>query len=168
MNPTRHILDLFNEQLIQFDHITHAWFTSFTLEPSFVERYILPPLFGLGTPKDYRDYAQLQSEITQSDAADVRFFVDSTVNADVWNQRSISFPVHPVFMSELEGFSDAGVFHPKVILIAGTIGEALQQLSEQDRQISPSQDGGEILKYLLSDALKLNSNGSRSRTFGRL
>jgi hypothetical protein len=41
----------------------------------------------LGTPKDYRDYAQLQSEITQSDAADVRFFVDSTVNADVWNQR---------------------------------------------------------------------------------
>jgi hypothetical protein len=122
MNPTRHLLDLYNEQLIQFDHITHAWFTSFTLEPSFVERYILPPLFGLGTPKDYRDYAQLQSEITQSDAANVRFFVDSTVNADVWNQRSISFPVHPVFMSELEGFTDAGVFHPKVILVAGSIG----------------------------------------------
>jgi len=99
--------------------ISHAWFTTFNIDPELVERYLLPPLGKMqaGEMRTTEDYEELNTELENKN---IRIWYDFRALNSVSPKRTVIplIPVDPAtFGSEL--------FHPKVIFIKGDCGSWL-------------------------------------------
>ena len=96
--------------------LLQAWFTSFELSLTFVEKYILP-LFSDNpdlVPSSIRDYEAVQHDINNK-GADIRFFCDSRYYIPDVKRTSVKIYGLPVYKFEKQ--FTGGVFHPKIILL---------------------------------------------------
>lgn len=126
----------FSEQLNKMGRPRRAWFTTFNLDVSFFEKYILSALMGssykdLQSAYDYEALnAQLANEETSltDDKMEVRVFYDFRALVQGNKPKQTSVHLHPIDIKQLSGlnadkkFTD-GVFHPKVTLIETVAGE---------------------------------------------
>lgn len=125
----------FAEQVAKMGKIKRAWFTTFNLDISFFEKYILSALVGtpykdLNTPYDYETInANLANEEESLDGekTEVRVFYDYRMLRTEGRQKQTSVHLHPVEISKVSNlkqnkFKD-GVFHPKVVLLESYNGE---------------------------------------------
>ena len=119
----------FAEQIKKIGKIKRAWFTTFNLDVSFFEKYILSALMGIGydelkTPYDYESLsANLANEQESLDGEkmEVKVFYDYRALKVEGKPKQTAVHLHPVniaMISDLKprGFKD-GVFHPKVTII---------------------------------------------------
>jgi len=92
-----------------YGKLKRAWFTTFTISPDFVERYILPPLLGLDDdlPKTPSQFETINA-ILGNKNIDIRFFYDAKMPIEGFKRTTAGF---------YGVFNDTGLFHPKVILI---------------------------------------------------
>lgn len=121
-NLKKHIKDL--------GKINKAWFTTFNLDVSFFETYVLPLLLGEEkVPKTRRDYESMQLAISDG-KVDVRIFCDQRM-LDAGANKKTAVPVHDITMTALKSieasgvWGEEGIFHPKVIYIEGENGAIL-------------------------------------------
>lgn len=97
--------------------LRHAWFTSFNTDIEFVEAYVLPATLSANTPRKRLDYEQLQQELTDK-GVDFRVFCDPRF-LEIHRIKRSCIPVHgirPVRAPD-RWFSEASLFHPKVIYL---------------------------------------------------
>lgn len=99
--------------------LRRAWFTSFNMNPMFVEKYILPALAGSqdNRPVKVYDYETLQQALEKQD---IRFFCDCRA-IELSEGKKTSIPFHLVDVNKLQKKFTGGVFHPKVVFIQGDI-----------------------------------------------
>lgn len=119
----------FVSKLEEIRSIKRAWFTTFNLDISFFEKYILSALLGKSyqdnnTPYDYEalnaELANVQSEL-DGNKTEVRVFYDYRSLRTEGKPKQTAVHLHPINMSTIPGlkkrrFKD-GVFHPKVTLL---------------------------------------------------
>lgn len=110
--------------------IKRAWFTTFNLDISFFEKYILSALTGnqyseLKTPYDYESInAQLtnDNEFSGDEAIEVKVFCDYRAEVSTGRPKQTVVQVYKLDIADMTGlnpeikFSD-GVFHPKLVLL---------------------------------------------------
>ncbi len=100
----------------QMDGIKRAWFTTFNLNLSFVERYILPALISQEeVPRTARDFEMIMQIIHEKNM-DVRFFCDGRM-LEMDEGKKTTVDVHPLNITRFDSRFHEGVFHPKVILL---------------------------------------------------
>lgn len=100
----------------QMDGIRRAWFTTFNLNLSFVERYILPALISQEeVPRTARDFEMIM-QIVHENNMDVRFFCDGRM-LEMDEGKRTTVDVHPLNIARFDSRFHEGVFHPKVILL---------------------------------------------------
>jgi len=92
------------------DRIKKAYFTSFNLSPEFVERYIIPPIYGEEVPSNELHYENINNVI-ENTKLDLKFFYDANMLKIDESKRTIA-KFYPILLKN-------GVFHPKVIYIEG-------------------------------------------------
>lgn len=117
------LLQRFREEISRMNTIKRAWFTSFNLNPSFAERYILPALFGWDeVPRTTRDFEVIMQHIHER-GMDVRFFCDARV-LELDEGKKTTVNIHPLNISRFDSRFKDGVFHPKVILLQDEKGQS--------------------------------------------
>lgn len=110
------LLDMLKEEIRKMNVLKRAWFTSFNLNPSFVERYILPALIGWeDVPRTVRDFESIM-QIIHERKMDVRFFCDNRM-LELDEGKRTTIDIHPLDITLFEDRFHYGVFHPKVILL---------------------------------------------------
>lgn len=92
------------------DKIIKAYFTTFNISPEFVERYIIPPLYGKELPTTELHYEEINKAIEDS-SIDLQFYHDANMLQLDESKRTIA-KFYPVLLK-------IGVFHPKVIYLEG-------------------------------------------------
>lgn len=118
------LLDEFREAIGALGQIKRAWFTSFNLNPSFVERYILPALAGIETiPVTARDF-EIVMHTLHRERMDLRFFCDGRM-LELDEGKKTSVTIHPLSISRFDGKFHQGIFHPKVILLQNESGRSM-------------------------------------------
>jgi hypothetical protein len=126
----------FLEHIGKMGKIKCAWFTTFNLDISFFEKYILSALMGvtyqeLKSPYDYEALsANLANEQDQEndEKMEVRVFYDYRALMVTGKPKQTSVHLHPIDIKQLSGLNpdlkfSEGVFHPKVIVIESFAGE---------------------------------------------
>lgn len=121
----------FVERLGEIGRLKRAWFTTFNLDISFFEKYMLSALLGkdyhdVKTPHDYEALsAELANDAEELDGikTEVRVFYDYRALKTEGKPKQSTVHLHPVDLKKINGietqnFKD-GVFHPKVILLEG-------------------------------------------------
>ena len=121
----------FVERLGEIGRLKRAWFTTFNLDISFFEKYMLSALLGkdyhdVKTPHDYEALsAELANDAEELDGikTEVRVFYDYRTLKTEGKPKQSTVHLHPVALKKINGietqnFKD-GVFHPKVILLEG-------------------------------------------------
>lgn len=126
----------FVDELNKMGRPRRAWFTTFNLDISFFEKYVLSALMGYSY-KDLQsayDYEALNAQLANEeesltdDKMEVRVFYDYRALLQANRPKQTSVHMHPIDIKQLSGlnadnkFTD-GVFHPKVILIETVAGE---------------------------------------------
>ena len=110
------LLEKLRRQVEGMATLRRAWFTSFATDIEFVETHVLPATIGASTPRSRMDYEQLQRELSDHDI-DFRVFCDPRF-LDSNRVKRTCIPVHRVRPSRNPArFSDASLFHPKVIYL---------------------------------------------------
>ncbi len=110
------------KQVSGMGKLRHAWFTSFNADIEFVETYVLPAAIGANPPRSRLEYEQLQQELT-SRGIDFRVFCDPRF-LETRHVKRTCIPVHGVRPTRTaDYFSDASLFHPKVIYLEDTDGK---------------------------------------------
>jgi hypothetical protein len=97
--------------------LRHAWFSSFSTDIEFVETYVLPATLGANTPRKRLEYEQLQQELTDK-RVDFRVFCDPRF-LETHRIKRTCIPVHGIRPVRAPNgwFSEASLFHPKVIYL---------------------------------------------------
>ncbi|MEG3061753.1 MAG: hypothetical protein RR857_12540 [Comamonas sp.] len=97
--------------------LRHAWFTSFNTDIEFVETYVLPATLGTNTPRKRHEYEQLQQALTDK-GMDFRVFCDPRF-LETHRIKRTCIPVHGIRPARAPNgwFSEASLFHPKVIYL---------------------------------------------------
>ena len=126
----------FVDQINIMGRVKRAWFTSFNLDISFFEKYILSALVGrsyldLKNPYDYEalnDYLANEQESLDGEKIEVKVFYDYRALQITGKPKQTSVQLHPIdtklLVSENPDIQFTyGVFHPKVILIETFGGE---------------------------------------------
>jgi len=126
----------FVDQIGKLGSIKRAWFTTFNLDISFFEKYILSALAGrlyqdLKTPYDYEalnDYLANEQEMLNEDKIDVKVFYDFRALKITGKPKQTLVHLYPIDTKLLRDSNDDvsfkfGVFHPKVILLESYAGE---------------------------------------------
>ena len=93
----------------EYGELKRAWFTTFTISPDFVERYILPPILGLSNdlPRTPSQFEAINAALVDS-GKDIRFFYDAKMPIEGFKRTTVNF----------QGvFWKTGLYHPKVTLI---------------------------------------------------
>jgi hypothetical protein len=104
------------KQVESMGALRHAWFTSFNTDIEFVETYVLPATLGASTPRKRIEYEQLQQELTEK-CIDFRVFCDPRF-LETNRIKRTCIPVHGIRPARAqEWFSEASLFHPKVIYL---------------------------------------------------
>ena len=102
--------------------LRRAWFTSFNADVEFIETYVLPATLGANVPRNRLEYEQLQQELADKDI-DFRVFCDPRF-LEVNRVKRTCIPVCGVRPARaLERFSEASLFHPKVIYLEDDCGK---------------------------------------------
>jgi hypothetical protein len=126
----------FTEQLAKMGKVKRAWFTTFNLDISFFERYLLSALAGisyreLNNPTSYEALNKIlandEAEPTDENI-DVKVFYDYRALMVSGKSKQTAVPLYPVDVKKISGQNPQikfthGVFHPKVILIETYVGE---------------------------------------------
>jgi hypothetical protein len=119
----------FVEQIEKIGKVKRAWFTTFNLDISFFEKYILSALMGKGydelkTPYDYESLsANLANEKESLDGEkmEVKVFYDYRTLKVEGKPKQTSVHLHPVNIATIRDLKTSrfkdGVFHPKVSII---------------------------------------------------
>jgi hypothetical protein len=126
----------FVEQIGKMGKIKRAWFTTFNLDISFFERYILSALMGMpfADIKSPYDYEALSANLANEpesldeDKMEVKVFYDYRALLAGSKPKQTSVHLYPIDIKQLSGLNpelkfNQGVFHPKVILIETYTGE---------------------------------------------
>lgn len=93
----------------EYGKLKRAWFTTFTISPDFIERYILPPLLNLDNevPKTLSQFETINVALDNSEI-DICFFYDAKMPLEGFKRTTV----------KLQGiYNNNGLFHPKVTLI---------------------------------------------------
>lgn len=103
--------------------LRHAWFTSFNTDIEFVETFVLPATLGANTPRKRLEYEQLQQELTEK-GVDFRVFCDPRF-LETHRIKRTCIPVHGIRPARAPDrwFSEASLFHPKVIYLEDANGK---------------------------------------------
>lgn len=119
----------FVEKLARISPIKRAWFTTFNLDISFFEKYLLSALLNkehedIKTPQDYEALsAELANDASELDGqkTEVRVFHDFRTLKTEGKPKQTAVHLHPIDLKQINAdnapkFTE-GVFHPKVILL---------------------------------------------------
>jgi hypothetical protein len=126
----------FVDQVSKMGRIKRAWFTTFNLDISFFEKYILSALMGVSCQelKSPYDFEALSTNLANEEASlvegkiEVKIFYDYRALTTSGKPKQTSVQLHPIDIKQLSNlnpnikFND-GVFHPKIILIETYTGE---------------------------------------------
>jgi len=126
----------FTEQLNQLGKVRRAWFTTFNLDISFFERYILSVLTGmsyreLNTPTSYESINKLLADDgaePDDEKIEVKVFYDYRALMATGKTKQTAVQLYPIDVKKLTSNNadikfTYGVFHPKVILLETQSGE---------------------------------------------
>ncbi|HDY4994696.1 TPA: hypothetical protein RQ548_005380, partial [Klebsiella pneumoniae] len=115
------LLDVFKKQIADMGMLKRVWLTTFNLDISFVETWVLPAVLGMDPPVSRMDYEGLQRALNES-GIDFRIYCDPRMIAKEKPKRT-SIAVYPVSVRKLaqseESYLDKerGLFHPKVFYL---------------------------------------------------
>jgi hypothetical protein len=111
------LLTALQRQVAGMGTLRRAWFTSFNTDIEFVETYVLPATLGANTPRNRLEYEQLQLELTDK-GVDFRVFCDPRF-LETHRIKRTCIPVHGIrpVRENKNWFSEASLFHPKVIYL---------------------------------------------------
>jgi len=121
----------FEQELTKMGVIKRAWFTTFNLDISFVEKYLLSILTGnfpsdLKIPQDYEiinDKLAASEEDLINDKLEFKVFYDYRALMATGRGKQTTAPLYPIDIKQLNPNEtktfEHGVFHPKVILLEG-------------------------------------------------
>ena len=121
----------FEQELTKMGAIKRAWFTTFNLDISFVEKYLLSILTGnlpsdLKIPQDYEiinDKLAASEEELINDKLEFKVFYDYRALMATGRGKQTTAPLYPIDIKQLDPNGtktfEQGVFHPKVILFEG-------------------------------------------------
>lgn len=126
----------FLKELDKAGKIKRAWFTTFNLDVSFFEKYMLSALMGvsykeLRSPYDYEalnlNLANDQ-EFEDDNKIEVKVFYDYRALMVTGRQKQTSVQIYPVDIKQIRNLNsnlkfDEGVFHPKVMVLESYRGE---------------------------------------------
>ena len=116
------LLQELREQVATLGEIRRAWFTSFNMNIEFVETFVLPVTLGVNTPRTRLEYELLQRELSDK-GIEFRVFCDPRF-LDTSHIKRTCIGIHGVRPSRMaERFSDASLFHPKVIYLEDKAGK---------------------------------------------
>jgi hypothetical protein len=114
----------FREELNKAGIIKRAWFTTFNLNISFFEQWILPALTRMDfqqakTLRDFEDMNDALSGTEEKSGLEVRIFYDYRALQNVGDLKRTSINLHPVEVDNFQiagnkNYFKGGVFHPKV------------------------------------------------------
>jgi hypothetical protein len=125
----------FEQELLKIGKLKRAWFTTFNLDISFFEKYILTAVLGssylnLKIPQDYEslneslanDLADLNGE-----KVEVKVFYDFRALIHTGRPKQTTLPIYAVDVKEIRSKNklrfNEGVFHPKVCVFESYKGE---------------------------------------------
>ncbi len=117
----------FKKELDKIGTIKSAWFTTFNLNITFFEQWILPMItkVDFNQAKTLRDYEEMNDLLTDTkdrSGIDVRLFYDYRAIKNQNETKRTSISLHPINVETFSAdgntnFYKGGVFHPKVCLI---------------------------------------------------
>ena len=117
----------FKKELDKIGTIKSAWFTTFNLNITFFEQWILPMItkVDFNQAKTLRDYEEMNDLLTDTKdrlGIDVRVFYDYRAIKNQNETKRTSISLHPINVETFSAdgntnFFKGGVFHPKVCLI---------------------------------------------------
>ncbi len=123
------------QELLKIGKLKRAWFTTFNLDISFFEKYILTAVLGssylnLKIPQDYESLNEsLANDLSDLDGekVEVKVFYDFRALMHTGRPKQTTIPIYAIDVKELNSknklrFND-GVFHPKVCLFESYKGE---------------------------------------------
>ncbi|MBM7355904.1 hypothetical protein [Lelliottia amnigena] len=115
------LLEIFKKQIAEMGDLKRVWLTTFNLDISFVETWVLPAVLGMDVPASRMDYEGLQRALNES-GIDFRIYCDPRMMAKDKPKRT-SIAVYPVSVRKLAQGEDSyldkdrGLFHPKVFYL---------------------------------------------------
>jgi len=118
------LLETFKKQIAEMGELKRVWLTTFNMDISFIETWVLPAVLGEEPPVSRMDYEGLQRVLNESEI-DFRVYCDPRMIAKDKPKRT-SIPVYPVSVRKLAQQKgsyldkDRGLFHPKVFYLEGT------------------------------------------------
>jgi hypothetical protein len=125
----------FEQELLKIGKLKRAWFTTFNLDISFFEKYILTAVLGssylnLKIPQDYETLNEsLANDLTDLDGekVEVKVFYDFRALMHTGRPKQTTLPIYAVDVKELRSKNklrfNEGVFHPKVCVFESYKGE---------------------------------------------
>ncbi|HDZ0806962.1 TPA: hypothetical protein RRT88_005154, partial [Klebsiella pneumoniae] len=93
------LLDVFKKQIADMGMLKRVWLTTFNLDISFVETWVLPAVLGMDPPVSRMDYEGLQRALNES-GIDFRIYCDPRMIAKEKPKRT-SIAVYPVSVRKL-------------------------------------------------------------------
>jgi hypothetical protein len=121
----------FEQELTKIGTIKRAWFTTFNLDISFVEKYLLSILTG-NLPSDLKipqDYEIINDRLAGSevdlndDKLEFKIFYDYRALMSTGRGKQTTAALYPIDVKQLNSASlktfEYGVFHPKISLLEG-------------------------------------------------
>lgn len=124
------LMATFRKQLEALGDLKRVWLTTFTLDITFVENWVLPAVLKMDPPVGRMDYEGLQQALNES-GIDFRIYCDPRMMAKEKPQRT-SIAVYPVSLRKLarsesphgSRFHDEdSLFHPKVFYLENSEGK---------------------------------------------
>lgn len=113
------MLESFSKQIKKFSKIEKVWFTTFSLNIGFLEKYVLPEIIGSNQPKSMSDYEILEQSLINSEI-DIRIFCDENMFRQSELDKNTSVQIYPVSLAYDKSHKlQKGLYHPKVIMILG-------------------------------------------------
>ena len=125
----------FEQELLKIGKLKRAWFTTFNLDISFFEKYILTAVLGssylnLKIPQDYESLNEsLANDLADLDGekVEVKVFYDFRALMHTGRPKQTTLPIYAIDVKELNSKNklrfNEGVFHPKVCVFESYKGE---------------------------------------------
>jgi len=115
------LIEALRNQVKNLGPLKRAWFTTFNLGIPFFEKHVLPVLLNADPPQHSLDYENMQLQLGEPGAVDVRVFCDMRkMESDQVKRTAIA--IHGLLPGWMGGFHEQSLFHPKVIFLQDTSG----------------------------------------------
>ena len=136
----------FKKELDNIGTIKSAWFTTFNLNITFFEQWILPMITKVDfkqakTLRDYEEMNDLLTDAKDRSGIDVRVFYDYRAIKNQSETKRTAISLHPINVESFtaegnKNFYKGGVFHPKVCLIQNEKGKYFVMASSANLTLS--------------------------------